>query len=292
MAPVRSKRSAEAHKVAPKRTKTAQGTASQPIPIEATPPEIPIRTSPRKALATAASQATDERPFETQLLYLLPENAIAAPTEGSNAATNAPTEVLEVVNSGDEGSDGGPDSHLADDFAGIVWDRLHGYYKPLRTSKHKKSWVYNYGYRVSKSEALQRTFWVCKYCHQRRVSNQSFIHETTSSTTAALRHLAQVKPGHSITKTGVVAPKALPGGQRSLQWAAHKGVVVSQEVANAVGNFDVAGFRYAAVSWLIDNNHPLREFETQSFRDMIAYANPEAAEALWSSHNSVLRYSA
>ncbi|KAI1509635.1 Dimer-Tnp-hAT dimerization containing protein [Pyrenophora tritici-repentis] len=290
MPPVRSKRSAEAHKVAPKRAKTSQGTASQPIPIEATPPEIPIRTSPRKALAIAASQATDERPFERQLLYLLPENAIAAPTKSSNAATNAPTEVLEVVNSGDEGSDGGPDSHLADDFAGIVWDRLPGYCKPLRTPRHKKSWIYKYGYRVSKSEAPQRTFWVCKYCHQRRVSHQSFIHETTSSTTAALRHLAQVKLGHNITKAGAVALKALPGGQRSLQWAAHKGVVVSQEVANTVGNFDVAGFRYAAVSWLIDNNHPLREFETQSFRDMIAYANPEAAEALWTSHNSVSRY--
>ncbi|KAI0568991.1 hypothetical protein TUN199_11726, partial [Pyrenophora tritici-repentis] len=127
MPPVRSKRSAEAHKVAPKRAKTAQGTASQPIPVEATPPEIPIHTSPRKALAIAASQATDEHPFERQLLYLLLENAIAAPTKSSNAATNAPTEVLEVVNSGDEGSDGGLDSHLADDFAGIVWDQLPGY---------------------------------------------------------------------------------------------------------------------------------------------------------------------
>ncbi|KAF7441644.1 hypothetical protein A1F99_115040 [Pyrenophora tritici-repentis] len=156
MPPVRSKRSAKAHKVAPRRAKTSQGTASQPIPIEATPPEIPIRTSPRKALAIAASQATDERPFERQLLYLLPENAIAAPTKSSNAATNAPTEVLEVVNSGDEGSDGGLDSHLADDFAGIVWDRLPGYCKPLRTPRHKKSWIYKYGYRVSKSEAPQR----------------------------------------------------------------------------------------------------------------------------------------
>ncbi|PWO19947.1 ABC-type transport system, permease and ATPase component [Pyrenophora tritici-repentis] len=133
MPPVRSKRSAEAHKVAPKRAKTAQGTASQPIPVEATPPEIPIHTSPRKALAIAASQATDEHPFERQLLYLLLENAIAAPTKSSNAATNAPTEVLEVVNSGDEGSDGGLDSHLADDFAGIVWDQLPGYLlKPLK----------------------------------------------------------------------------------------------------------------------------------------------------------------
>ena len=133
MPPVRSKRSAEAHKVAPKRARTAQGTASQPIPIEATQPELPIRTSPRKALAIAVSQATDERPFETQLLHLLPEDAIAAPAESLKAATEAPTEEPKVVNSGDNSGNRGPDRHLVDDFVGIVWDRLPSYCKPLRT---------------------------------------------------------------------------------------------------------------------------------------------------------------
>ena len=44
------------------------------------------------------------------------------------------------------------------------------------------------------------------------------------------------------------------------------------------------------MSWLIDNNHALREFETPAFREMIAYANPEAAEALWTSHRSISTY--
>jgi hypothetical protein len=43
----------------------------------------------------------------------------------------------------------------------------------------------------------------------------------------------------------------------------------------------------AAVIWLVDNNHPLRKFEMSSFRRMIEFANPEAADSLWSSHNSV-----
>jgi hypothetical protein len=47
-----------------------------------------------------------------------------------------------------------------------------------------------------------------------------------------------------------------------------------------MGNFDVHGFQYTAVTWLVNNNHPLREFETPAFKEMIAYANPEAAEAL------------
>jgi hypothetical protein len=44
------------------------------------------------------------------------------------------------------------------------------------------------------------------------------------------------------------------------------------------------------VSWLVDNNHALREFETPAFREMIAYANLEAAEALWVSRISVASF--
>ncbi|EUC40019.1 hypothetical protein COCMIDRAFT_109888, partial [Bipolaris oryzae ATCC 44560] len=49
-------------------------------------------------------------------------------------------------------------------------------------------------------------------------------------------------------------------------------------------------FRYAAVRWIIENNHPLRKFETLAFKQMIAYVNLEAAAALWVSHQSVLAY--
>jgi hypothetical protein len=64
-------------------------------------------------------------------------------------------------------------------------------------------------------------------------------------------------------------------------------VEVPQEAANALGNFNVQGFRLAAVLWLVDNNHPLREFTTSAFRAMIEFANPEAEAALWASHTSV-----
>jgi hypothetical protein len=62
---------------------------------------------------------------------------------------------------------------------------------------------------------------------------------------------------------------------------------VPQDVANELGGFDQQRFRLVAVMWLVDNNHPLREFRSPSFREMMELANPAAAAALWVSHNSV-----
>jgi hypothetical protein len=47
------------------------------------------------------------------------------------------------------------------------------------------------------------------------------------------------------------------------------------------------GTRTPTLTWLVDNNHPLREFTSPSFREMIELANLAAAAALWVSHNSV-----
>jgi hypothetical protein len=53
-----------------------------------------------------------------------------------------------------------------------------------------------------------------------------------------------------------------------------------QRAANAIGNFNVQGFRLAAVLWLINNNYPLREFTTLAFRAIIKFANLEVEVAL------------
>lgn len=68
------------------------------------------------------------------------------------------------------------------------------------------------------------------------------------------------------------------------------GAEVSQSAANVLSNFDVQRFRLAAVTWLVENNHPLREFETESFKRMLCFANPAAEEALWASYYSVARF--
>jgi hypothetical protein len=46
----------------------------------------------------------------------------------------------------------------------------------------------------------------------------------------------------------------------------------------------------AAVSWLVENNHPLSEFESPAFRRLITAANLQAEAALWASHVNVTRF--
>lgn len=263
--------------------KRLRGTASQPVIVEdAAPPAIPLRPSPRKALAVAASQATEDTPFESQLLQAIPENEIQPPAEGSKAATEATSEAAE------SGEGGEMDDDLADDFNGIDWARLPRYTKPLRTLKRKKSWIWQYGYRVALLRDPKRTFFVCKYCHQRKLLRS--YPDVTKSTSNAIGHLSMKLPGHNFDRKGNVSKPQLGPGQTTLAVMIEAGLGVPQDIANSLGNFNVQRFRYAAVAWLVDNNHPLREFETPAFRQMIEFANPEAADALWVSHNSVASF--
>ncbi|KAF1949875.1 hypothetical protein CC80DRAFT_373177, partial [Byssothecium circinans] len=163
-----------------KRVRTSgRGTASQPVELEESQQQPP-RASPRKALAIAASQATKEHPFESQLRDLLPEDA---PTEPSRAATEATTEDSERTVEGF-------DVRFKDDFEGIDWKRLPGFIAPLRTYKHKKSWIYRHGYRVSLASDPSQIWFICKYCHQhRRIDcGKAGRYNTTKSTTAAAAH--------------------------------------------------------------------------------------------------------
>ncbi|RYN15484.1 hypothetical protein AA0113_g12563 [Alternaria arborescens] len=241
-----------------KRAKTAKGSASQPI------------------------SATEDAPFKSQLRDAILEDSIQPLAEGSRAATEATSEAIESED------DGSFDKEFADNFDGIDWKRLPRFMKPLRTLKRNKSWVYQYGYRVASLREPNRTYFVCKYCHQRKIF--CTYPEVTKSTSNAINHLAQKLPGHGYDRRGKLDPAALPQGQTTLKMMAASGVKVPQSVANELGNFDVQRFRYAAVTWLVDNNHPLREFETPAFRQMIEFANPEAADALWVSHNSVASF--
>ena len=54
---------------------------------------------------------------------------------------------------------------FVDNYDDIEWSQLPRYCKTLRTQKHKKSWVFQYGYRVSLLHDTLQIYWVCKYCH-------------------------------------------------------------------------------------------------------------------------------
>jgi hypothetical protein len=257
------------------------GSALQPISFDDDTQQSSRPTSPCRAIA-AASQATKTIDFESQLRNAIPEAAIAAPIKGSEAATAATTVIAE---SDDEEEF---DAEMSDNFEGINWTRLKKYCKPLRTQKRTKSWVYKWGYRVALLKDMSRIYWICRDCHQRKVLDITGegAAETTSATSSTAKHLLTK---HRITKAGVV-PRTLRNGQQSLAMLAGNGVVVSQETANAVGNFDIQAFRLAAVTWLVDNNIPLSQFEQPAFWSMIQFANPEAELALWTSHHSVSRF--
>lgn len=206
-----------------------------------------------------------------------PEEDIVPPTEGSEQATAA------LSTQAGEAQDESLDAELQDDFDGIDWDRLKKYIKPLATQRAKKSWVYRHGYRVALKRDPTRIFFVCRYCHKNYIPGG--IYETTKSTSSAGQHCMGNARGHGLTPTGKAAPKPYSTLQRLLFTNQ-----LSQSAANELSGFNIQRFRLAAVEWLVENNHPLSEFEKPAFRRMIEAANPSAEAAVWASHHSVARY--
>jgi hypothetical protein len=181
---------------------------------------------------------------------------------------------------------------LADDFDGIDWERLPRYMKPLATQTRAKSWVFRHGWRVASiASGGTKLYFVCRYCHEHKYidAGRGGTYDVSKSTSTAMRHLEEDRAGHRYRAPGKEVKDAILGGSW-LRQAFKSGYNVPQEVANRASNFDIQAFRLKAVSWLVENNHPLREFETPAFKALIAAANPEAAVSLWSSHVSVTRY--
>jgi hypothetical protein len=210
------------------------------------------------------------------------EAAIVAPVEGSKAATVATTKAVK-----EEEFNNSFGSNFADNLEGIDWSRLKRFCEPTATAGPRSSWIFRHGYRVARRSDMTQIWFICRWCHQHKAIDLggAGTYDITAATSAAGKHLGLDKPGHNHLEHGPEQP--LEGGARTIAQVVAEGVKVSQGVANAMGGFDQQRFRQAAVMWLIDNNHPLREFNSPSFREMIELANPVAAQALWVSHNSV-----
>ncbi|KAI1506889.1 hypothetical protein Ptr86124_014175 [Pyrenophora tritici-repentis] len=265
--------------------------------------------SPQETLGAAVSQATT---FESQFFESQTEEEGAA--EGSQAGTAATTEAS---------VDTEPDN--GDNFDGINWDRLPRFMKPLTTGRRVKSWIFQHGYRVVELYDQNRVWFVCKYCHIHKVidtggsgvfaemstSKSSWldsyrlqitdniearaqwhvpenVFDVSKATSSAAAHLGLQKRGHGFTKDGLKPRRT--GQQLSLRQTLETGVAVSQEAANAMGNFNIQQFREVAVFCLLDNNLPMELLARPSFREMISLANPEAEAALWVSPRSVATY--
>ena len=126
------------------------------------------------------------------------EDAIFAPAEGSEEATAALSEAA------DEATDEGFDAHLEDSFNGIDWTCLPQYMKPLASQRHRKSWIYRYGYRVALLKNPARLYFVCRYCYEHKYidAGRGGVFETTRSPSAAARHLEERRPGHGYHAPG------------------------------------------------------------------------------------------
>ncbi|KAF7567738.1 hypothetical protein PtrM4_143290 [Pyrenophora tritici-repentis] len=162
--------------------------------------------------------------------------------------------------------------------------------KPLTTGRRVKSWIFQHGYRVVELYDQNRVWFVCKYCHIHKVidTGGSGVFDVSKATSSAAAHLGLQKRGHGFTKDGLKPRRT--GQQLSLRQTLETGVAVSQEAANAMGNFNIQQFREVAVFCLLDNNLPMELLARPSFREMISLANPEAEAALWVSPRSVATY--
>ncbi|KAG9387038.1 Dimer-Tnp-hAT domain containing protein [Pyrenophora tritici-repentis] len=212
---------------------------------------LTISTSSTAVAASALVAAPQAPNFEATLRESRAEETIIPPPEGSEHATVAASGAAsEAV---DEGF-----VWVEDKYDGFNWSRYPKHCKPPTSLSNRASWVYSHGYRI----ALR-----------------SNVAKSRGSATIAISTSSLL-----LRKRTTVAPRKETLLERALQ----KGC--SQAVANELTNFNIQEFRLAAVTWLVENNLPLSQFESSSFRNMIQLASVEAERALWASHNSVSRY--
>jgi hypothetical protein len=90
---------------------------------------------------------------------------------------------------------------------------------------------------------MNRIFWICRACHQNKWIGDKSIHEMTASTSGAIKHIGIKKSLHNRSNKGNIVTDARPAnGQTTLDSLGRIGVKVTQDVANAISNFDVQGF--------------------------------------------------
>ncbi|KAG9379951.1 Dimer-Tnp-hAT domain containing protein [Pyrenophora tritici-repentis] len=208
-------------------------------------------SQPRQSPRRAISEASQALNFESRLRKARPEDTVVAPTEGSEQATAASSAADEVATYEEF------DASLMDDFEGLDFSLLPRYVRPASSQSSRKSWIYRYGWRVALLRDPSKLFF-----EQKRGHGQSPPGKTAASTKVSWL-------------------------ERMLKQNSGK---VSQTAANELLGFNTQRFRMEAVSWLVENNHPLSEFESPAFRRLIAAANPQAEAALWASHVSVTRF--
>ncbi|KAG9378443.1 Dimer-Tnp-hAT domain containing protein [Pyrenophora tritici-repentis] len=227
---------------------------------------LTISTSSTAVAASSSRRRATSTKFEATLRESRAEETIIPPPEGSEHATVAASGAAsEAV---DEGF-----VWVEDKYDGFNWSRYPKHCKPPTSLSNRASWVYSHGYRIALRSNVAKS---------RGSATIAISTISISASTSSRRR--QERSWLEASKRTTVAPRKETLLERALQ----KGC--SQAVANELTNFNIQEFRLAAVTWLVENNLPLSQFESSSFRNMIQLASVEAERALWASHNSVSRY--
>jgi hypothetical protein len=216
------------------RRPAASGSDSQPIPAESQ------LSQPRQSPCKAIREASQASNFESQLRKAWPEDAVVAPTEGSEQATAASLAADEVATYEEF------DASLMDNFEGLNFSLLPRYVPPASLQSSHKNWIYCYSWRVALLRDPSKLFFVCRYCYNHKMTLMGGIYETTYSSTAAAQHLEEQKRGHGQNPPGKTAAST------KVRWLElmlkqNSGEVL-QTAANELLGFNTQRFQMAAVS--------------------------------------------
>jgi hypothetical protein len=145
-----------------KRARIAAPSRSTSQPILVNTHQLPDPPSPSPTPSLRLHEALPnalQATFEPQLRDARSESEIVAPTEGSEEATVASSDLA------NEAAVEGFDQEYEDNYDGIDWLCLPRFTKPLTTSQRKPSWIYQHGYRVVLLANTDQMYFVCRYCH-------------------------------------------------------------------------------------------------------------------------------
>ena len=157
-------------------------------------------------------------------------------------------------------------------YEGIKWNLLRGFIIPT-DDVVIDSGVWKQGYRLCK-QGSDRIYWLCKQCHTtgrtKRNSLEQVLYVTDKATSSAIAHLKSV---HNIDQNSEPVQKR---NKRLLdEYYNPGGYSKESTVDNTVAaSFDIYDFKAALYAWIINNNVPFEQIESESLRQMFCTLQP------------------
>lgn len=197
---------------------------------------------------------------------------------------SAPTELqrYNAYSYNAEAGDWQPVKVAAVDLSWVNWnrERLAGFYKPISWLNHQLSaWWWQFG-GVIEEGATQLRYWLCKECY---LNDRDCRHQyrTDKGGLNIKRHLLEY---HRRVEEGILAP----GSKRrrldiSLidRLGLNANNLSDQAVINKLATtYDHQAFRRLLVQWLVYDNIPFYQVESQRFNKLLTYLQPRVASSV------------